>query len=354
MKRASEPPVSIVTPVHNDVEYLRECIESVRAQTYGNWNYTIVDNVSSDGSLEIARSYAVKDSRIRVVESDRLLPALRNHNRALRLASARGEYCKMVFADDWLFPECVERMVAVAEANPTVGIVGAYGLEGVRVVWTGLPYTAQVVSGREVCRSWFLDDVYVFGTATSLLYRAESVRQHDPFYNETNVHADVESCLAVLKTWDFGFVHQVLSYTRVRPHSRIVISRDRNTLIASKLNDLVIYGPDSLTVGELKVCMDRLVREYYDYLGGAVLGGRDPEFWAYHKKRIEEAGVGFKRMRLARAAAKRLLRAILDPIDTIGSVRKRGGISTICPWLPISRGWARTPRIAESAEADAL
>ena len=50
MNRSSQPLVSVVTPVYNGAEYLSECIESVLAQTYQNWDYTIVNNCSTDDS----------------------------------------------------------------------------------------------------------------------------------------------------------------------------------------------------------------------------------------------------------------------------------------------------------------
>src|SRR5882724_7298074 len=65
MNNSSQPLISVVTPVYNGAEHLAECIESVLAQTYQNWDYTIVDNCSTDGSVEIARRYAAKDRRIR-------------------------------------------------------------------------------------------------------------------------------------------------------------------------------------------------------------------------------------------------------------------------------------------------
>ena len=123
------PLVSIVTPVYNNADDLPECIESVLAQTYQNWDYTIVNNCSTDGSGEIARRYASKYPRIRVLDNKQFLRVIRNHNHALRQISPESKYCKMVFADDWIFPRCIEEMVAVAEENPSVGIVGAGGLE---------------------------------------------------------------------------------------------------------------------------------------------------------------------------------------------------------------------------------
>src|SRR5215475_8977537 len=133
------PLVSVVTPVYNNVEYLSQCIESVLAQTYPNWDYTIVNNCSTDGTSEVARRYAAKYPRIRVHENTQFLRAVANHNNALRQISPKSKYCKIVFGDDWMFPRCLEEMISVAEEHPSVGIVGAYALEEDRVAWIGLP-----------------------------------------------------------------------------------------------------------------------------------------------------------------------------------------------------------------------
>jgi len=61
-----QPFVSVITPVYNGEKYLAECIESVLGQTYAAWEYIIVNNCSSDRTLEIAQSYARQDSRIRI------------------------------------------------------------------------------------------------------------------------------------------------------------------------------------------------------------------------------------------------------------------------------------------------
>jgi glycosyltransferase involved in cell wall biosynthesis len=55
MTSDAQPLVSILTPVHNNADHLAECIESVLAQTYRNWNHVIVNNGSTDGSLDIAQ-----------------------------------------------------------------------------------------------------------------------------------------------------------------------------------------------------------------------------------------------------------------------------------------------------------
>src|SRR5215813_2367220 len=106
--RSSLPLVSIVTPVYNGAKHLRECVESVLAQTYPNWTYTIVNNCSTDDTLEIAENFCRQDPRIHVLTNERHCWIIENHNIAFRQLDKRAAYLKPVFADDWLYPTCLE------------------------------------------------------------------------------------------------------------------------------------------------------------------------------------------------------------------------------------------------------
>lgn len=321
MDTSVSPLVSIVVPAYNEEANLAECLDSILAQSYSNWNCTVVDNCSTDRSAEIASRYAERDSRIRLHTNASFLTAIANHNAALRRISPDSRYCKIVFADDWIFPECIERMVSYAEQHSSVGIVGAYGLQGKRIMWAGLPYQNVPFSGRDVCRRLFLDDLYVFGTSTSLLFRSDLVRSCDPFYDEANIHSDSETCIALLKEWDFGFVHQVLTVTRERPNSLSTISIDRNTLIGARLYELIKYGPFYLTPPELCACLKRKMSEYYSFLGRSVMiGRRDKTFWTYHKAHMARAGVVLSTARLAQAA---VTSTILHPRGFLQELRAR-------------------------------
>jgi glycosyltransferase involved in cell wall biosynthesis len=329
MTTGSQPLVSIVSPVYNESEHLAECIESVLAQTYQNWDYTIVNNCSTDGSMEIARRYAARDRRIRIHENQQFLPVIQNHNVAFRQTSPNSKYCKVVLSDDWIFPECIERMVALAEEHPSVGIVSAYCLEGTRVMWAGLPYERTVIPGREVCRRHLLEGLYLSGSATSVLYRADAVRSRNPFYNDAHIHADTEVAFELLKASDFGFVHQVLTFTRVRPGSLTTIASDRSSHYPGTLHILRIYGQDYLTVKEFEACMSGHMAQYYRFLGKSVLLGRDKEFWDYHKRQLAEAGVGFSRVRLTLAALENLCMAALNPKGTLEKLLRHTGKRTV-------------------------
>jgi glycosyltransferase involved in cell wall biosynthesis len=316
----SQPLVSVVTPVYNTGKYLAECIESVVAQTYDHWEYVIVNNCSTDRSLEIARHYAEGDARIRIHDNDRFLNQMQNWNHALRLISPQSKYCKVVHADDWLFPECIRCMVEVAEAHPSVGIVGAYRLDENRVNLDGLPYPSPVVSGPEICRLTLLGDLYVFGSPTSLLIRSDFILGSETFYEESIIQADKKVCFDILQDADFGFVHQVLTYTRRHNESMTSAIHRLETRRLGRLIYLTKYGPTFLGGEEARQRFEQAMASYYSFLGRSVYERRGKEFWDYHKNGLEKLGRPLSRARLVKAA----LLELLNLRDTVH--RTKGGL----------------------------
>ena len=313
---ASTPPplVSVLTPVYNGEATLRECIESVLAQTYRHWDYTIVNNASTDRTLDIAREYAARDRRIRVHDNETFARVIANHNIAFRQVSPDSKYCKVVAADDWLFPECLEKMVGLAEANPTVGIVGAYGLRGTRVEWTGLPYSSSVMPGREPCRLRLLSGRDVFGAPTSVLYRADIVRSREAFFNESNLHADSEACFQVLQHCDFGFVHQVLTCRGEELEGSLgALAGTLGFHWTGAFAELVTYGPRYLTEDELNRRIRVQLRRYYQYLGRQLYAGRNAQFWTLHREKLRALGFPLSRVRVAFHAALCPVELLLEP-----------------------------------------
>jgi glycosyltransferase involved in cell wall biosynthesis len=287
---ASAPLVSVVTPVYNGGRYLGECVASVVAQTYENWEYVLVDNCSTDETPEIARRYAERDARIRVVSNARLLPMLENWNRAVREISTESAFCKVLHADDMMTPDCLERMVAVGVAHPSVGIVSSYRLSGTEVDLDGaVPWGVEVVPGREICRLALLEGQYVFGSPSSLLIRSDLIRERPRFYNEENLHADLEVCFDILLSADLGFVHQVLTYTR-RHRDAVTWEAGRlNTYIGGWLRVLLVYGPFYLTADERERRLGWWLRRYALFLSKALVQGkfRERKFREVHGTTLE-------------------------------------------------------------------
>jgi glycosyltransferase involved in cell wall biosynthesis len=302
-----QPLVSVVTPVYNTGKYLAECIESVLTQTYDNWEYVIVDNCSTDRSLEIAQHYARQDARIRIHENDEFLNQMQNWNHAMRQISLESKYCKVLHADDWLFPGCITGMVELAEAHPSVGVVSAYRLEENRVTLDGLPYPSTVIPGREICRMSLLGGLSVFGSPTSLLIRSDIVRNRSMFYNEFTIHADKQVCFDILQDSDFGFVHQVLTYTRRHNEALTSLTHRFNTRRMANFIVLVEYGPTYLSDDEYEDRLEHVIDSYHRFLARSAFDLREKAFWDYHKEGLENLGHPLSRTRLIKALLLELM-----------------------------------------------
>ncbi|MBV9354163.1 MAG: glycosyltransferase [Chloroflexi bacterium] len=260
------PTVSVVTPVYNGQAYLAECIESVLAQTFADWEYVIVDNVSTDETASIARRYAARDSRIRLERPSGFLDVLSNHNRSLRAVHPNARYVKVLHADDWLYPECLERMVSVAETHPSVGLVSSFRLIGDAVMQrTPLRYPETVMDGREVVRWEMLGpkgSAWVTGSQSSVLLRADLVRRTPDFYDTTVWHTDTDAAYRVLMESDFGFVHQILTYTRRHPGALNPFANRVWSFISRDGRLLMRYGPRLLSAPDYRRALRRWLRTY--------------------------------------------------------------------------------------------
>ena len=114
------PKISILTTVYNREKYLAACIDSVLACSYQDWELIIVDDVSTDTSVAIAKSYEQKDARIKVYVNQTNLGDYPNRNKAA--SYAKGKYIKYLDADDVIYPHGLEIMVHTMEQFPEAGL----------------------------------------------------------------------------------------------------------------------------------------------------------------------------------------------------------------------------------------
>jgi glycosyltransferase involved in cell wall biosynthesis len=292
---AVKPFVSVVTPVYNGGKFLRECIESVLAQDYKNWEYVLVNNHSTDNSLEIMREYASRDDRIRIHNNKEFLPQMQNLNHSFWQISSKSKYCKVIHADDWMFPECLTKMVEVAEAYPSVGVVSSYRLDEKRVGLNGLPYHKRFNLGKEIARDHFLNESYYFGSPSSLLIRSELIRKRDKVYVESHQGTDTGAALDFLKESDFGFVHQVLTFTR--RHEESVSNTDckeNYTWIHAKLYNNLHHAPHFLSDEEQQKVLEDDVNRYYIILARTLFQTKSTEEFNRLKRVLDDLNLEFR------------------------------------------------------------
>jgi len=327
---SNQPLVSVVTPVYNGADFIAECIESVLRQSYKNFEFIIGNNCSKDDTLAIAQRYAAQDSRIKLFDNDTFLGVIDNHNLAFSRISPESKYVKVISADDWLFDECLEKLVALAEANPSVGLVGSYSLAGNRLLYDGLDCNTTVVPGREVARNTLMGGPYLFGAPTSLLYRADLVRRNGfKFYPTASPHADTSACYEAMTISDFGFVHQVLTFRRIHADTQTSNSVKFGTIKRSLISDMATYGPKFLTPEELELHLGLAVEKYYSWLVPALFENSfGKEFLEKQRKGMEEIGYELDMSKILKAALGRGLELLENPgvsLRKIPAMLKRRG-----------------------------
>ena len=116
------PQVSVVMPVYNGERYLAEAIASILGQTFADFEFIIVDDGSSDGSPEIVREYAQRDSRILSVFLEKNQGEASARNRGIERAS--GKYIAAMDSDDISLPDRLRLQLEFLNKNPTIGVLG--------------------------------------------------------------------------------------------------------------------------------------------------------------------------------------------------------------------------------------
>ncbi len=112
------PKVTVLMPAYNAEKYIKTAIESILNQTYKDFEFIIVNDCSTDKTLKIIEDYAKKDKRIKVISNTENQKIAKTLN--IGLKEAQGEYIARMDADDWSYPDRIEKQVDFMEKNPEV------------------------------------------------------------------------------------------------------------------------------------------------------------------------------------------------------------------------------------------
>ena len=159
---AATPKVSVVMPVHNALPYLDAAVESILDQTFGDFEFVILDDASNDGSSERLGDWASRDKRIRLLqEPHNLGPAVSSEYVA---RAARAPIVSRMDADDISYPTRLAEQLEVLDRHPEVGVVG--GLYDI------IDAAGRKIRGAEAWRLFQPASIPPFGNGP-LTYRRE-------------------------------------------------------------------------------------------------------------------------------------------------------------------------------------
>jgi glycosyltransferase involved in cell wall biosynthesis len=196
------PKVSVVTAVYNGAKYLRETLRSILDQTFSDLEYILVDDGSTDGSVDIIRS--IGDPRIRLLENDQNRRLVYTRNRGI--AEARGDYVALTDHDDVSLPTRLAEQVRFLDDNPEFGLVATWyeyiNLTGVPVVKRQIRrYAPAECSASLLYRN-------VFGNSTLMVRR--SAIPDPPYAAEFPLCEDYDFLAKVARRHPIALVPEVL------------------------------------------------------------------------------------------------------------------------------------------------
>jgi hypothetical protein len=208
--------VTVLVPNYNGAAYLRECLESIRAQTFEDWEVVVGDNASTDASMSIIA--AIADRRIRTVRRPRTIGWVANVN--LLLAEASTPYVAILHADDWWEPAFLGTTVAMLQAAPRslVATCGGRIIRGGRAAEPAGLFQAWAVSQGSTCPAGEVARLLTLRNlipSASVLTRAELYRRFPRYEPALSLLGDWLMWLRVGATADFEVTDRVLANYRV-------------------------------------------------------------------------------------------------------------------------------------------
>lgn len=254
---SNHPLTAICTPVYNGEKYLAETMECVQAQTYPNLIHVIVDNASTDATPAIIDRYRAGRVPLHVTRNPSTISANDNLNRVISTIPADTRYLRVLCADDIILPQATERMVAIMERDPGVGLVAAAEVDK---GWREWP-PGEIFDGRATVAAYFRDELPT--SFAHCVFRREFFDRRAPAYFEDFNTNDVDFALAVMCEAKIGYVQEPQVSTRV--HEATITSRemgDARMHYAEWLIMLERYGPRSLGAEETKALARRFKRHY--------------------------------------------------------------------------------------------
>jgi len=218
-----QPLVSVLMTSYNREKYIAEAIESVINSTYQNWELIIVDDVSHDKTLEIAKDYEKKDNRIKIYLNDKNLGQFPNRNKAASLAN--GKYIKYLDSDDIIYPHGLEVMVEAMEKFQDAGIGMQFNCYNEKHI---LP---KLFSTEEAFKYHFFNLGLLYIGPSGCIYRKDFFNKIGQFNPDYKVAADYEFNLRAASQKSTVLFNRDLIWWRQHEGQEIINSNLNNDYI---------------------------------------------------------------------------------------------------------------------------
>lgn len=263
------PAVSVCIPAYNGSRFIAASIESVLAQTMQDFELVVIDDASSDGTLDIVRQF--KDERIRLFCNPANTGIGTNWNRAVR--ECRGRHIKLLCQDDLLYVECLARQAAVLDdqANADVALVCARRDiidQNDRIVLRGrgLFHQSGRVESADAIRRIVRSGTNAIGEPAAVMFRAEAYGNAGGFDGSNPYMIDLDCWCRLLRLGSLYVLPETLCAFRVsRTALSTTLARFQSKATRQFLKQLARRSPHAvrskdLFIGQIKATLLGMAR----------------------------------------------------------------------------------------------
>lgn len=272
------PLISIGIPTYNSAATIRNTLESILRQTYTNLEINVVDDKSKDNTLEILKQIQNEclqngDGRIKIYENEKNLGMSGNWTKCLSVA--KGEFVKLICADDMMDEDALEKEVKAMEEHPSVNLVESdTRLVDITGKATGkFPRyrKAGVVDGKKVARTSIIWNNF-FGAPVNNLIRKSVLDKVGYFDPEFVYILDFEMWMRIACEGDIYIIHEMLNSFTVRNDSNTgnLIGKNRKTYV-DEHEKLVYKYKDILKLSEFECKFSIFFRKFRNVAIGIYL-----------------------------------------------------------------------------------
>ena len=234
MDRKEKPLVSIVIPAYNNENTIIATLESVRRQSYEKIEIIIIDDNSTDKTLQLITEQQKADDRIIIYHNSTNLGMTGNWNKCIQVSN--GEFVKLVCADDLLDENEIEKETQAMLVNPSVNLVESdtrlVDINGKKTGTFKRYYKSGIVNGKEIAKTSIIWNNF-FGAPVNNLVR-KSVFEETGYFDERFTYIlDFDMWMKIACAGDVYIIHEVLNSFRIRNDSNTgkLIGRDRDTYV---------------------------------------------------------------------------------------------------------------------------
>lgn len=177
--------ISVIVPIYNVQKYLSKCIKSILSQDYTDFELILVNDNSTDNSLEICNKFQSIDSRIIIINNPQNIGLDKTRFEGIKIA--KGDFITFVDSDDWIAPHCLKKMINIATLYNTDLVIGNIKQVAINGLIKIQYYNCSQYSNRIISHDEIMKDYYIsfFGynilpcNAYAKLYRTSILKNSD-------------------------------------------------------------------------------------------------------------------------------------------------------------------------------